>query len=829
MKKISKSLFMWSMLSLMPCLLLAQKNYVKNQARKAYNLQAFASAFDWSSKVLELEEDNIEFMHMAGRSAYEIRAFEEASLHLSRVMNSREARDYPEAYLLAAESNFILRNYDKVINYTQRMIDEQVGSPEQQNQAILLLENCEWAMEEWNNCSDNITLTKLDGINTSKSDFPISYSNQYLQFVSLHETISNNTCNCKDPCTFEMRWARLNTSVNQKDSVTIPGPTNKMSHFTYSTGNHRIYYSGFDCNKNDGAISAIYYREQQVNGGWSDPVRLPNHINTPGYSSKQPFLAAGDRPGVERLYFVSDKPGGKGGWDLYFTEIKDDRFGTAFNLGAANTAGDEVTPYFHNETQKLYFSSNSYTEGMNTLGGMDVFEIQKIDDNEWLQAHNLGCNVNSSWDETYYILDEENCQAYFSSTREDALTDNAEDPHCCPDIYQVSYTNEVNVIVKAYDNCGGDRIPLPGVAVQLNDISGGQNNTLGSNFDPDQTEYVFEDISLDLQLEAVGTKEGYIRDDSTGNTNIKTCRDTAIIIELYFKKVPTVELVTTVWDKVSSEIPISADELILEEFADPPVEIERRKVAEGALKNQYTFTLEVGKLYRIKALKNGYVADPEFGAIVNTRNLASNDCQPNILERNLYLLNPLPLYFFNDTPDRNKAQFPYNYRRDTIAKGDYDYYFRKYLTQEQGFIDSTCVDEPEDVSQLFEDLQKAKDRLDELATIMIQRLDENNSDGSSRFSRVNVTISGFASPSGNSDYNVYLSYRRASSIEQYMKRFFREQDREDYQDKLNVKVNPNGDREGLEKDVCKGPKCCSTYGVAASRQRRVEITDITFE
>jgi len=68
------------------------------------------------------------------------------------------------------------------------------------------------------------------------------------------------------------------------------------------------------------------------------------------------------------LYFVSDMPGGKGGYDLWRAELTTSGIGTVENLGEPiNTPGDELFPTFR-PNGDLYFSSN----GHGGLGGLDI-------------------------------------------------------------------------------------------------------------------------------------------------------------------------------------------------------------------------------------------------------------------------------------------------------------------------------------------------------------------------------------------------------------------------------------------------------------------------
>ena len=74
-------------------------------------------------------------------------------------------------------------------------------------------------------------------------------------------------------------------------------------------------------------------------------------------------------PDGEWLYFASNMPGGKGGYDIWRVRLTSSGTGSVENLGApVNTAGDELFPTFR-PNGDLYFSSNGH-EGM---GGLDIY------------------------------------------------------------------------------------------------------------------------------------------------------------------------------------------------------------------------------------------------------------------------------------------------------------------------------------------------------------------------------------------------------------------------------------------------------------------------
>tara|TARA_A100001011_G_scaffold156404_2_gene164865 strand:+ start:949 stop:3075 length:2127 start_codon:yes stop_codon:yes gene_type:complete len=83
---------------------------------------------------------------------------------------------------------------------------------------------------------------------------------------------------------------------------------------------------------------------------------LPVSVNVDGYSTLHPAVNAEKR----RLYFSSDRPGGFGGMDLYYSEIMGDgNYGPIVNLGPdINTIKDEIFPFMY-KGNYLFYSSKS--------------------------------------------------------------------------------------------------------------------------------------------------------------------------------------------------------------------------------------------------------------------------------------------------------------------------------------------------------------------------------------------------------------------------------------------------------------------------------------
>lgn len=107
-----------------------------------------------------------------------------------------------------------------------------------------------------------------------------------------------------------------------------------------------------------------------------DSKRLGSVINYDSYSwESHPALS----PDKTVLFFASDRPGGFGGVDIWFSILKDGSVSEAINCGpTVNTPCDDMTPYVSHDSKKLFFASS----GGETVGGFDLFSCN-IDDGLW--------------------------------------------------------------------------------------------------------------------------------------------------------------------------------------------------------------------------------------------------------------------------------------------------------------------------------------------------------------------------------------------------------------------------------------------------------------
>lgn len=158
-------------------------------------------------------------------------------------------------------------------------------------------------------------------------------------------------------------------------------------------------------------VCNIFSSDLLPDGSWSKPVRLPMTVNSNKFSNKQPSIS----PDGRTLYFVSNRPGGYGGYDIWKALLKDDNFWTEpENLGdTINSDGDEQSPFIHFDNQTLYFASDGHVG----MGSLDLFVSTLSADGKWSEPKNLGYPINTYRDEDGLIVNARGTTAYYTSDR----------------------------------------------------------------------------------------------------------------------------------------------------------------------------------------------------------------------------------------------------------------------------------------------------------------------------------------------------------------------------------------------------------------------------
>jgi outer membrane protein OmpA-like peptidoglycan-associated protein/tetratricopeptide (TPR) repeat protein len=192
------------------------------------------------------------------------------------------------------------------------------------------------------------------------------------------------------------------------------------------------------------------YKCELKKGKWAKPKRLKK-FNTKYHEASMCSTADG-----KLLFFTSDrKKDTYGGTDIFYsTQNAKGRWSKPLNLGSTiNTMYDEVGLSLSANDSVLYFSS----QGLNSMGGYDVFKTIKTGPNQWSKPENLGYPINTPDDDVFYVPMPDNKTAFYSSNRESGIGG--------LDIYKITYLGAVkdNYIANMSEPLAGLTLPIENI------------------------------------------------------------------------------------------------------------------------------------------------------------------------------------------------------------------------------------------------------------------------------------------------------------------------------------------------------------------------------
>lgn len=193
-----------------------------------------------------------------------------------------------------------------------------------------------------------------------------------------------------------------NVNGKSHDAIAAISPNGQTMIFTKSF-QLKNNLAGNDKNESP---TQLYQSKMGPDGKWSKPEIVP--FCDVKYMYAHPSFS----PDGTTLYFASDMPGGKGGFDIYTSKLANGAWELPVNAGSEiNTKGDEVFPSVFDDNT-LYFSSDAH----NSLGGLDILRTLKIG-GSWSIPQHLSYPLNSSSDDFSIVFNPDGKTGYLSSDR----------------------------------------------------------------------------------------------------------------------------------------------------------------------------------------------------------------------------------------------------------------------------------------------------------------------------------------------------------------------------------------------------------------------------
>lgn len=262
---------------------------------------------------------------------------------------------------------------------------------------------CDTAQIALDRLSD-VYLENIVSINTSFDEALNEVNNDTLFFLSSRK---NKTTKIKLPSNnqydyqFYKWWPIKATKQNPVKSFSLSSD----GFYCSSTEGNEFYFTQKEPHPTDvGCVrTAIYQVRHSLSP--TKPLRFAFDDDSSQYG--HPYLSADGN----LFFFVSDKPGGYGGTDLYMCKRTSTKWSSPINLGpSVNTAGNELFPCYAGQGV-LVFSSN----GLAGFGGYDLYATQHK--GTWGTPLNLLVPINSKGDDMSLFFDKTKKSFYLSSLR----------------------------------------------------------------------------------------------------------------------------------------------------------------------------------------------------------------------------------------------------------------------------------------------------------------------------------------------------------------------------------------------------------------------------
>jgi outer membrane protein OmpA-like peptidoglycan-associated protein/tetratricopeptide (TPR) repeat protein len=396
----------------------AIKNFEKAQV--SFDARKDEEAVELLQKALKIDANFIE-AHMFLAEVYgENKKYKEA-LDEAKIATSISPDFFKSAYYSMGFWSLKLQLYDEAEKHLNHYLSYKGISAEAKSNAMLGLKSAQFARVAIKNPVPFNPINMGSEVNSSENDYlpAITADEQHLVYTRLIPKDPNGSVS-------DMRnksedfYSCIKTNGQWSKAINIGPPINTIGNegaqCISADGQVLVFtackeYDGYPGGRKGYGSCDLFIAKKQANGAWGVPENIGKPINTE-YWDSQPSMSSDG----QTIYFVSNRPGGKGGADIWkCTKNEAGKWANLVNLGdSINTPENEESPYIHPDNKTLYFSS----EGWPGMGSKDLFLTRIKKDGSFSTPMNLGYPINTSESERDLIVSANAKTAYFSSERD---------------------------------------------------------------------------------------------------------------------------------------------------------------------------------------------------------------------------------------------------------------------------------------------------------------------------------------------------------------------------------------------------------------------------
>ncbi len=378
------------------------------RANELYDVMAYAGALPRYEKVLKKDSANNEALIKLADCYRRLNNMQKAAKTYEKIISKGIAQPIHKLYY--AQALMELGNYDKAKSYMAEYNADARG------------ETFTKSMNDLDKFFKDTAFYKIETLpfNSDLNDFSPRINKDKVVFASSRKRayVENHINTWTNNGFFKLYYTRKKANGKYKCVKVFPhsvdnrynaGPVSfsKQSNTVYVTRNNII--DSKLVRAQDGQAKLQIYAASLNKKGTAYQYLVDFQYNNKEYNVMHPAISDDGN----RFYFVSDMPGGKGGYDIWMCTRENNAWSAPKNLGkSVNTEGNEAFPFVKGSL--LYFSSN----GLEGIGGMDIYKVP-LDDKGMPSGnvYNMGVPLNSMGDDFGVVFDETGKTGYFSSNR----------------------------------------------------------------------------------------------------------------------------------------------------------------------------------------------------------------------------------------------------------------------------------------------------------------------------------------------------------------------------------------------------------------------------
>ncbi|HUX57284.1 MAG TPA: OmpA family protein [Bacteroidales bacterium] len=383
---------------------------VYKEGVEAYDYFNYYKAENSFKEAVSIDQKFYEAYMMLGELMSKQKRYSEAATNYKAAVKI-DSMFFKPVFFNIATSEMMSGDYQNALIHFNVYLAQKGMSEKNITNAIKNTKNCEFALEAMKNPVPFSPESVGSSINTQDDEYwpSITADGQTMMFTR-QPAHRDGTGSIKQA--HEDFYISYFTDHYWQKAFNAGAPLNTLQNEgaqTISSNGNYMFFTA--CNRSGGLGSCDLYFSAYNDGKWSEPSNLRYPVNTSSWES-QPSISADGRI----LFFSSNRPGGYGGKDLWFSILNEKNlWSNPVNMGKVlNTMGDEMSPFIHFDGRTLYFAS----DGRVGMGGFDIYISRMNDDSTWTEPQNLGYPINSYNDEMGLVIESGGQKAFFSSIRD---------------------------------------------------------------------------------------------------------------------------------------------------------------------------------------------------------------------------------------------------------------------------------------------------------------------------------------------------------------------------------------------------------------------------